>query len=118
MESGVFFGHAARVKSDDQLSRYGDFTVLRGGKMDELLDDWLTSVAGDAIVVEGMDEAIIGIDCAEGGVVYDYQKCLNCLVLGKGLSLTDAVEYMETQLLGVELGVGSPVFIKSFGADA
>ena len=68
---------------------------------------------GEALLMDGFDEAILGI-CERCGaspvVAYDYIKCVEILV-DQGLSRDEAMEYLEFNCVNAYLGEGTPVFI-------
>ena len=68
----------------------------------------------EALLADGFNEAIIGM-CIQFGqdpvVAYDYEKCLQILQERDDMEYTDAVDYMEFNVVGSYLGINSPVFI-------
>jgi hypothetical protein len=79
--------------------------------------DELNELLGDdseALVCDGLDEAIIGV--AErinlGPVVaYDVDKIIKILMERDGMTDEDALEYFYYNIQGAWMGEGSPVFI-------
>jgi|TARA_R110001632_G_scaffold172306_1_gene291620 hypothetical protein len=62
---------------------------------------------------DGFDAAIIGVGQRCGSpdfLVYDYDKCVAVLIL-QGMSDTEALEYMEFNVVGAYMGDQTPVFL-------
>jgi hypothetical protein len=60
-------------------------------------------------IVEGFDDAIIGVDEKTHRVVYSVDKCLQIL-LEQGLSSTEAVEYFDFKVVGVHISDDAPIW--------
>ena len=67
---------------------------------------------GDAILLEGFDEAIISIAESFNGVIVVYSAELIIKVLmDVGMSNDDAIDYYDNNILYTYFGEQSPVFI-------
>ena len=64
-----------------------------------------------ALFADGFDDAIIGYDAVGFRVVYDYNKCLDILVKRDKVSMSEAHEDMEFNVVGAYVGVFTPLFI-------
>tara|TARA_Y100001937_G_scaffold125512_1_gene192493 strand:+ start:122 stop:415 length:294 start_codon:yes stop_codon:yes gene_type:complete len=67
---------------------------------------------------DGFDEAIIGSAERCGlpvMIAYDWDKCVDILRKRDGMSLTEAIEFMDFNVTGAYMGEGTPVFIKGMG---
>ena len=68
----------------------------------------------EAMMADGFDEAIMGM-CIQFGaeplVAYDYEKCLNILMERDGMERTEAIDFMEFNVIGSYVGLNTPVFI-------
>ena len=66
------------------------------------------------ITVDGFDEAILGM-CIQFGtepiVSYDYEKCLTILMERDGMDRSDAIDFMQFNVIGAYVGLHTPVFI-------
>jgi hypothetical protein len=63
---------------------------------------------------DGFDDAIIGIASRFGQediIAYDYDKCCRILVGRDKMSLAEAEEFMDYNVLGAYVGEGTPTFI-------
>ena len=60
-----------------------------------------------------------GIGIAVGGpnmndvVVYDYEKCIEVLISRDGMSYSDAMEYMDYNVVGGYVGENTPMFVNT-----
>ena len=101
------FNRIIRRKMYGNGSRETRGKILNRGEIEHLLGET------DALRVDGFDEAILGV-CERFGtspiVAYDVDKCLQILVKG-GMSLEEAREYFEFNILGAWVGEGTPTFI-------
>lgn len=78
----------------------------------EILDR-LLEINPQAVIIEGLDEAIIGYTQNNGFpnvAVYDTELCVS-LLSSNGMSLEDAVDYFEYNVLGSHFGENSPIFV-------
>lgn len=78
--------------------------------------DEINEINPDAIIVDGFNDAIIGL--AErinlGPVVaYDVDKMLDIMVERDGMTYEDAVEYFDYNILGAWMGENTPVYVFS-----
>ena len=65
----------------------------------------------EAMLASGLDKAIIGT--TEGMrfvAVYDYDKCVRIL-MSDGMDYSEALEWMEYNVVSAYVGEGTPVFI-------
>ena len=70
---------------------------------------------GVALKADGFDEAIIGSAERCGlpiMVAYDWDKCVDILRARDGMSLEEAIEFMNFNVTGAYMGEGTPVFVK------
>tara|TARA_R100001443_G_scaffold58369_1_gene68939 strand:+ start:3572 stop:3832 length:261 start_codon:yes stop_codon:yes gene_type:complete len=80
----------------------------------KLTIDEIAEINPEAMMADGFDEAILGM-CIQFGtepiVAYDYEKCLNILMERDDLTRTDAIDFMEFNVIGSYVGLHTPVFI-------
>ena len=69
----------------------------------------------DLMILDGFDEAIVGVVERIGllAVCYDRSKILK--VLMRNMNETEAVEYFEFNILGAYMGESSPVYLDVMG---
>ena len=74
----------------------------------------IAEINPEAMMADGFDDGILGM-CIQFGdepvVAYDYEKCLNVLMERDGLNRTDAIDFMEFNVIGAYVGLNTPVFI-------
>lgn len=68
----------------------------------------------EAMMADGFDDAIMGM-CIQFGaeplVAYNYEKCLEILIERDGITRTEAIDFMEFNVMGAYVGLNTPVFI-------
>tara|TARA_R110000824_G_scaffold591_2_gene3773 strand:- start:270 stop:530 length:261 start_codon:yes stop_codon:yes gene_type:complete len=76
--------------------------------------DEIAELNPEAMMADGFDDAILGM-CVQFGseplVAYDYEKCVEILMERDGLNRTDALDFMEFNVIGAYVGLNTPVFI-------
>ena len=76
--------------------------------------DEIAELNPEAMMADGFDDAILGM-CVQFGseplVAYDYEKCIEILMERDGLNRTDALDFMEFNVIGAYVGLNTPVFI-------
>jgi len=74
----------------------------------------IAEINPEAMMADGFDEAILGM-CIQFGdepvVAYDYEKCINVLIERDGLNRSDAIDFIEFNVIGAYVGLNTPVFI-------
>jgi len=68
----------------------------------------------DALTADGLDDAIIGYGSQKGSdpvVIYDYETCVEIFMKDNDWDYTDAVEWMEYNVVSSYLGPGTPIFM-------
>jgi hypothetical protein len=65
------------------------------------------------ILYDGFESAFIGISVQNNMsmATYDYDKCLNILIDRDNMSVEEADEYMQFNVIGAHLGDSTPIFI-------
>lgn len=76
--------------------------------MDKLLDLFPEM---EFFKADGFDEAIIGMEPNTGKVIYDIDIMAQVLV-DEGLSETEALEYLDYNVLNAYVGELTPIYIK------
>ena len=70
--------------------------------------------AEGAIILDGLDEAIIGIVEEFGNsprILYSKEKIIDILVERDGMTSEEAIEYYDFNILGLYAGEQNPVFL-------
>lgn len=80
------------------------------------IKDWIQENYPDAIVMDGFDDAIIGI-CQRYGfnepvIAYDKNKVIKIL-MDDGMKYEKAIEFWEFNQIGSWIGEKTPVFIET-----
>jgi len=62
---------------------------------------------------DGFNDALIGVGYQfnQKLAVYDYNKCINILCDRDGMTIEEAGEYMEYNVVGAWVGDGTPIFV-------
>ncbi len=68
------------------------------------------------LTADGFDDAIIGVDVNSMRIVYSIDRCIDILIL-EGMSMEDAIEYMDFNVIGSYVGEQSPIFIYTFNEE-
>jgi hypothetical protein len=77
---------------------------MRQSKIDKIIE-----MCPEALLVDGMDEAIVGVDEYNGRVVYDGDIIIQ--ILCRDMSEEDAVDYYGYNILGAYVGEKTPIYI-------
>jgi hypothetical protein len=71
--------------------------------------DKIAEMYPDALLVDGMDEAIIGVEEKDGRVVYDAEIIIK--ILSKDMSEEEAIDYYGYNIVGAYVGEKTPIYI-------
>ena len=61
----------------------------------------------DFLVIDGFDNAIIGVDINSSRLIYSKSKCIR--ILKKEMSEEDALEYFDYNIASTYLGPNTPI---------
>jgi hypothetical protein len=76
-----------------------------------MLDKILEWYADDELIIlDGFDEAIIGVDENNPRLIYSVSKCIE--ILCRDMDEEDAVEYFSYNVSGAYLGPNTPIFCR------
>ena len=88
---------------------------LQPVRMRKLVNDWLTDIGEESLFADGFDDAIIGLsyDPLAGAyrVCYSIERCHECLMKYGEMSLDEAIEYFEYNVIGSYMGPDTPIFV-------
>ena len=76
----------------------------------KILDEY----AEDSVILDGFDDAIIGITEEFGRgprILYSKDKILEILTSNEQMDIAEAIEYYEFNILGSYLGERTPIFL-------
>tara|TARA_R110002020_G_scaffold93524_2_gene225577 strand:- start:2 stop:262 length:261 start_codon:yes stop_codon:yes gene_type:complete len=80
----------------------------------QLTIEEIIDINPEAMMADGFDEAILGM-CIQFGsepiVAYDYEKCIQILMERDDMDKSDALDFMEFNVIGAYIGLNTPVFI-------
>lgn len=82
--------------------------------------DLIARVNPEAIVVDGMDKALIGLAYRSGispVACYDKSKCAKIVMKEHKLSYKEAIEWLENNIFSVYAGVYTPIFVDRLKED-
>ena len=74
----------------------------------------IAEINPEAMMADGFDDAVLGMCIQFGGepvVAYDYNKCIEILKERDGMDRTEAIDYLEFNVLGSYVGLHTRVFI-------
>jgi hypothetical protein len=72
------------------------------------IDNYLDMAVPEAIRFEGLDCAIVGTD-HNGLLVYDYERMIEIFVVDSGMTIEEAIEWIDYNVIGVDAGQGFTV---------
>ena len=80
-----------------------------------IIEDYnIDEIAEGAIILDGLDDAIVGVTEEFGNgrrVLYSADKIINILMERDGMTWHEAVEFYDYNILGVHAGEQNPVFL-------
>jgi hypothetical protein len=80
------------------------------------LDTAADATGLELIVLDGLDDAIVGYNPGFGDVepcvVYDYDKIIEVFVK-RGMSYEEACEWVDFNVIGLKVGSSTPLIIKT-----
>lgn len=72
----------------------------------------LGEVNPDALLADGFEDCFIGMTCgATSLAVYDYDACVELLMIRDTMTYGGAVEFMEFNVVGSYMGKETPLFV-------
>jgi len=80
----------------------------------------LASINPDALLADGLNEAIIGFGhqfTTAPVAIYDYEKCIEIFMRDNDWGYEDAMEWMQYNVVGAYVGSGTPIFMTVFSQD-
>jgi hypothetical protein len=82
-------------------------------KKNEKLSEWVASFNEEALLADGLEDALIGVAerCSHPALaVYDAEKCIE-IMARRGMDREDAEEFFSFNTLGAWVGEGTPLFL-------
>jgi len=80
----------------------------------EIIKEELSYINEQALLADGFDDALLGIDMLDYIAVYDADKCLDILMQTSDMTREEAEEYFEFNTLGAYMGEYTPRFVKVY----
>ena len=85
------------------------------------IDEWVDDHQYETILIaDGFDQAFIGVcevHSKDPIALFDYDKCIAILVERDGMEWSEAVEYMDFNVIGAWVGEHTPGFVMRFDAE-
>ena len=81
--------------------------------------DHLAEMNPEALLMDGFDDALIGVACQHSNgplALYDRDKCIKVL-MGNGMSWSDAEEYFSFNCEGAYVGTKTPIIAEFLEAN-
>ena len=89
--------------------------MLNESKFEEL-----SALNPDALLVDGLNDAIIGFGHQFTNApvaIYDYDKCIKIFMRDNDWDYEDAMEWMQFNVIGAYVGEGTPIFMTTFSEE-
>jgi hypothetical protein len=99
------------TKRDRQLAEYR----AEAGECRSALVEVLGDLNPDALLADGLDEALVGWtvnSVAPTVAVYDACGCVQTLVRRDGMTADEAEEFLEFNTFGAYVGPNGPIFVR------
>lgn len=78
----------------------------------EIIDNDMFDDKQAIIMADGFEEAFVGITVTNPRrIIYDYWKCLDCIIRKEDLEFDDAIDFLE-EFVEEDLGENTPLYIK------
>jgi hypothetical protein len=74
----------------------------------------IDEIAEGAVILDGLDEAIIGVTEEFGNnprILYSKDKILNILCERDGMDMEESIEFYDYNILGLYAGEQNPIFL-------
>ena len=79
----------------------------------ESVREYLAENFHEAIIFDGLDYAIIGVDVCTERIVYSHSRIITALI-ANGMQAEEAKEYADYNILGIYLGEHGPIVVEDF----
>lgn len=76
--------------------------------LDKIIKDYSKE---ELLIVDGFDEAVIGIDFNSERLIYLFKKCVDILI-ESSMSEEDAIEYLSFCVVTAYVGENTPIWCK------
>ncbi len=70
-----------------------------------------TFIDEELLIIDGFDNAIVGIDYIDKRIIYDIDLMIEILYIKDNLNNYDAIEHLEFNILNSYVGEKTPIFI-------
>jgi hypothetical protein len=77
---------------------------------EELLDKY-GDLEFELLTADGFEEAIIGVDCKSGRVIYEVQRMKEILMEDDNMDEDEAMDFLDYNVLNAWVGDQTPIFM-------
>ena len=70
-----------------------------------------TFIDEELLIIDGFDDAIVGIDYIDKRIIYDIDLMIEILYIKDNLNNYDAIQHLEFNILNSYVGEKTPIFI-------
>jgi hypothetical protein len=86
--------------------------MTKGEILEIIIDDENDQELEYILLADGFEEAFVGVTVTSPKkVIYDYWKCLDCIIKNEKLDFDDAIDFLD-EFVQEDLGKNAPVYIK------
>ena len=86
--------------------------MTKNKNLDEIIINEMLENEQFIVLAEGFEEAFVGVTITTPKrIIYDYWKCLDCIIKKEDLSFDDALDFLR-EFTQVDLGKNTPIYIK------
>lgn len=82
--------------------------MSKNSKLEELLDNHPDV---EFLLVDGFDDAIVGVDHNIERVVYDYERMVSILMMCDDMEMDEAIDYLSYNVVNSYVGEKTPIYI-------
>jgi hypothetical protein len=86
--------------------------MTRDDILDLIIDEQNMDDMEFVLLADGFEDAFVGVTVTTPKkVIYDYWKCLDCIIRKEGVGFDDALDFLE-EFVDEDLGKNTPIYIK------
>ena len=91
-------------KMDKEVSKVCDNELSAFERLEYALPD------EEFTIVDGFDNAVIGVCNMSMRVIYSYEQCLLILMKDEGMTVLDAIDFMDFNVINTNVGDKTPIW--------
>ena len=86
--------------------------MIKRDEICEFIEEWWPD--NEILLADGFEGAFIGVgeQFNQKMAVYDWDKCIEILMVRDGMVYDDAVDFMDYNVTGAWVGEGTPCFLR------